>query len=40
MIREGKMKAYAFTSAARDPVLPNVSTMAEAGSASNDDQSE
>src|SRR4051812_24682480 len=31
MIREGKMKAYAFTSAARDPVLSNISTMAEAG---------
>jgi len=31
MIREGKIKAYAFTSATRDQVLPNVPTMAEAG---------
>ena len=31
MIREGKVKAYAFTSAARDPAFPNVPTMAEAG---------
>jgi len=31
MIREGKVKAYAVTSASRDPVLPNIPTMAEAG---------
>ena len=31
MIREGKVKAYASTGAARDPTLPNVPTMAEAG---------
>ena len=31
MIREGKMKAYASTGAARDPGLPDVPTMAEAG---------
>ena len=31
MIREGKIKAYASTSATRDPVLPDVPTMAEAG---------
>ena len=31
MIREGKMKAYASTGAVRDPTLPNVPTMAEAG---------
>jgi tripartite-type tricarboxylate transporter receptor subunit TctC len=31
MIREGKMKAYAVTGAVRDPTLPNVPTMAEAG---------
>src|SRR5258708_303089 len=31
MIREGKMKAYASTGAARDPSLPNIPTMAEAG---------
>src|SRR5882724_11320463 len=31
MIRDGKMKAYAVTGAVRDPTLPNVPTMAEAG---------
>jgi tripartite-type tricarboxylate transporter receptor subunit TctC len=31
MIREGKVKAYAVTGAARDAQLPNVPTMAEAG---------
>jgi len=31
MIREGKMKAYASTGAARDPNWPNIPTMAEAG---------
>jgi tripartite-type tricarboxylate transporter receptor subunit TctC len=31
MIREGKVKAYAVTGASRDPSLPNVPTMAEAG---------
>ncbi len=31
VIREGKVKAYASTGAARDPALPNVPTMAEAG---------
>ena len=31
MIREGKMKTYASTGAAREPSLPNVPTMAEAG---------
>jgi tripartite-type tricarboxylate transporter receptor subunit TctC len=31
MIRDGKMKAYAVTGATRDPLMPNVPTMAEAG---------
>src|SRR5438876_1217550 len=31
MIRDGKMKAYAVTGAVRDPTLPNIPTMAEAG---------
>src|SRR5258708_30722844 len=31
MIREGKMKAYALTGAVRNPTLPNIPTMAEAG---------
>lgn len=31
MIREGKIKAYAVTGTSRDPVLPDVPTMAEAG---------
>ena len=31
MIRDGRIKAYAFTSAKRDPAFPNVPTMAEAG---------
>jgi tripartite-type tricarboxylate transporter receptor subunit TctC len=31
MIRNGKLKAYAFTAAMRDPGFPNVPTMAEAG---------
>jgi tripartite-type tricarboxylate transporter receptor subunit TctC len=31
MIRDGKMKTYASTGAAREPSLPNVPTMAEAG---------
>jgi tripartite-type tricarboxylate transporter receptor subunit TctC len=31
MVRDGKVKAYAVTAATRDPVMPNVPTMAEAG---------
>ena len=31
MIREGKVKAYASTGAARDPTMPNIPTMTEAG---------
>lgn len=31
MIRQGKLKALAFTSASRDPAFPDVPTMAEAG---------
>ena len=31
MIRAGKIKAFASTGVTRDPVLPNVPTMAEAG---------
>jgi tripartite-type tricarboxylate transporter receptor subunit TctC len=31
MIRSGKLKAYAFTSAKRDSGFPNVPTMTEAG---------
>ncbi len=31
MVREGRLKAYAVTRATRDPALPNVPTMAEAG---------
>jgi tripartite-type tricarboxylate transporter receptor subunit TctC len=31
MIQQGKLKAYAFTAEKRDPTLPDVPTMAEAG---------
>jgi tripartite-type tricarboxylate transporter receptor subunit TctC len=31
MIKDGKLKAYAFTGAKRDTALPQVPTMAEAG---------
>jgi len=31
MIREGKIKAYAFTGPSREPGFPEIPTMAEAG---------